>query len=219
MNHASPAPRRRRHRANLERLLEAATQIVFDEGVDALSIKKVADLADYTPGALYRYFPSKDALLAAVVARVLHGLAEKLTAAQGRSPLGRVAAQARVYLAFADDEPHAFALMSAMTGDPRNVVDDDASVAAILEGVVETLRPVAAALAEAASAGQLEPGLASDRALALFGALQGVMQLRKQERRAPHLVDVDRLFSLTLRALLRGFGASAESVDAALAAG
>jgi AcrR family transcriptional regulator len=218
MVHEEPlAPRRRRHRANLERVITAATQVVFEDGLDALSIKRVADLADYTPGALYRYFPSKDALLVAVVGRLLEGLAGRLAAAQARSPLARVVEQSRIYLAFADEQPHAFALVSAMVGDPRNLIGDQAQVAAIIAAIVGALGPVASALDEAAAAGQLEPGSARDRALALFASLQGVLQLRKQERRAPELIEVDRLFSLTLRALLRGFGAAAEAVEAALA--
>jgi AcrR family transcriptional regulator len=217
MVHASTsAPRQRRHRANLERLVDAATEVVFEEGFDALSVKRVADRADYTPGALYRYFSSKDALLAAVVARLLAGLGETLAAIEAPSPLARVAAQARAYLAFERREPHAFALVSSMTGDPRTLVTDEASAAVIFGGVVAARRPVVDALDEAAAAGELEAGDGRERALALLSSLQGVLQLRKQERRAPNLVDVDRLFAVTLRALLRGFGAPSAALAAAL---
>lgn len=211
-------PRDRRHRSNLARILEAASRIVFEEGVDALSIKHVADRADYTAGALYRYFPSKDALLAAVVVRAVDELGERLRAASLRAvePLGRVVAQTRAYRDFAKEEPHAFALVAAMVGDPRRLVADEAAAAEVFVAVVRAMEPVVGALREAAEEGALEAGDAMQRALALFVSIQGALQLRKLELRAPGLVNADAVFDTTFRTLLRGFGASAQSLHDAI---
>ena len=57
-------PRARRRDANLARILDAAMELVAGGGLEALSMGRLAAAVDYTPGALYRYFPSKDALLA-----------------------------------------------------------------------------------------------------------------------------------------------------------
>jgi AcrR family transcriptional regulator len=211
-----PAPRRRRHRANLDRIVEAATKVVFDEGVEALSVKRVADLADYTPGALYRYFPSKDALLTAVVVRLVEGLATELRRADG-APLERIVAITRAYHAFSHREPHSFALVASMLGDPRVLMGDEEDAAKVLDAVVRALAPLVLALDEAAKTGALSPGDATERALMLFASLQGALMLRKQERRAPGIVDTDRLFHATLRTLLIGLGAKAAAVDRAFA--
>ena len=58
-------------RAKIERILEAAMEMVAEGGFDALSMARLADAVDYTPGALYRYFRSKDALYAALVSQVI----------------------------------------------------------------------------------------------------------------------------------------------------
>lgn len=210
------APSRRRHRANLDRIVDAATQVVFEEGVEALSVKRVADLADYTPGALYRYVPSKDALLAAVVIRLIERLGAELAGHRG-APLGRVVALAHAYLAFSRAEPHAFALIASMLGDPRVVMHDDADAGRVLEAVVRALAPLTQALEEAARCGALSPGEASERALMLLASLQGALMLRKQERRAPGLFDSDRLFHAVLRTLLLGLGAPPHALESALA--
>jgi AcrR family transcriptional regulator len=212
VNHEEPTPRRRRRRANLDRIVEAATQVVFEEGVEALSVKRVADLADYTPGALYRYFPSKDALLAAVVVGSLDGLAVELAAVEG-PPLACIVGAARVYHAFSRREPHAFALITSMVGDPRVLMDDDVNAALVMEAMVRALTPLVVALDRATQTGVLQPGDARERTLVLFASLQGALMLRKQERRAPGLIDSDRLFFATLRALLAGFGADPNALD------
>lgn len=211
-------PRDRRHRANLERIVEAASDVVFREGLDALSVKRVAELSDYTPGALYRYFPSKDALLTAVVVRVLEDLGARLRndTASAASPLGGVVLAARAYRDFARESPHAFALVASMLGDPQVAVHDEASARQILAGVVVVAAPVAAMLGEAADDGELTAGDARARTLALFASLQGSIQLHKYEVRFPEVIRPNAAFDTVLEALLRGFGASDAKLRAVL---
>jgi AcrR family transcriptional regulator len=50
-----------------EQLIDAALQVFAVKGVDGASVKDVAEAAQATPGLLYHYFESKDALVAAVL--------------------------------------------------------------------------------------------------------------------------------------------------------
>ncbi len=52
--------------AGRARILAAALKIVGSEGVEALSMRSLADAVELTPGALYRYFASKDEVMEAV---------------------------------------------------------------------------------------------------------------------------------------------------------
>jgi len=72
MIHATPAERRKK--AQESRILDAALELVGEEGIDALSIKGIAERADYSPGALYRYFASKDELVAALALRAVQAV-------------------------------------------------------------------------------------------------------------------------------------------------
>jgi AcrR family transcriptional regulator len=48
------------------RIVKAALKIVGSEGFEALSMRTLADAVELTPGALYRYFSSKDEVTEAV---------------------------------------------------------------------------------------------------------------------------------------------------------
>lgn len=48
------------------RIVAAAIKIVGSEGIEALSMRSLADAVELTPGALYRYFANKDQVVEAV---------------------------------------------------------------------------------------------------------------------------------------------------------
>lgn len=222
VSHAAPdlRPRARRRRANRVRILEAATGIVVAEGAEALSIKRVADDADYTPGALYRYYPSKDALLTAVVVHVISSLEEELaerSRAAPDHPLARVFGQIERYCRFSVEQHNAWALLTRMAADPRVLFEELEDASAIMAAIRAALTPLSEAIEAAARAGLLEPGDAGRRTMLVYAGLQGVLQMRKQERLAPGLIDTDRLAIDLVRTLLRGWGAAGPALDAAIA--
>ena len=226
MVHETPVaalPKTRRRQVSEERILDAATHMVLAQGYDGLNMKDVADAADYTPGALYRYFPSKSALLAAVVVRLLGRLSDDLVALEeapaARTTLARVVALGLCYRRFALTQPHAFGLFSAMLADPRVLLPEPEERAVIVMAMHRTLMPLARQLDHAAGAGELPPGATETRALMLFTSLHGALQLGKQERLALLPIATDTLVHSLLEALLVGLGAPRDTVVAALADG
>lgn len=62
----------RRERERIERrnlILNAAEEIVSREGLDGLSIRKIADRIEYSPALIYHYFRNKDAIVEALMER------------------------------------------------------------------------------------------------------------------------------------------------------
>jgi AcrR family transcriptional regulator len=59
----------KRSRATVNALLQATARILIREGYDKASTNRVAEVAGVSVGSLYQYFPSKDALVAAVIDR------------------------------------------------------------------------------------------------------------------------------------------------------
>jgi AcrR family transcriptional regulator len=53
-------------RAGRARILKAAINIMGSDGAEALSMRSLAHAVELTPGALYRYFASKDEVMGAV---------------------------------------------------------------------------------------------------------------------------------------------------------
>jgi AcrR family transcriptional regulator len=70
-----PAPARRRtptqvrSRERVEKILDAASQIVVAGGVDALTTRSIAEAAGIPVASLYQYFADRDAILLALVER------------------------------------------------------------------------------------------------------------------------------------------------------
>lgn len=204
--HETPAERRKK--AQEARILDAALAIVAEGGLDALSIKAIAERADYSPAALYRYFASKDELVAALAIRAVRTLGEALAEVDACAPpLSRVTWLARRFVDFAHEDAARFGLIHVLLAEPRVLVDEPKLVGEVLAAVMEVLAPLATALAEAAERRQLAPGDASERALLLATSLLGLLLLRKQASRLPRALELDDLARKQVETMLRGFGA------------
>lgn len=57
-------PRQQRSQATVGYIVEAARQILYDEGADAVTTRRVAERSGVAVGSLYQYFPNRDAILA-----------------------------------------------------------------------------------------------------------------------------------------------------------
>lgn len=63
------APKQERSKATVEAILEAAAQLLAELRYARMTTAKVAARAGVSVGSLYQYFPSKDALVSALLAR------------------------------------------------------------------------------------------------------------------------------------------------------
>ena len=197
-----------------------AMVLVVEEGVEALTVQRLAEVLDYTPGALYRYFPSMGAVLVALQCRVVEEYFELFLSAVDRckriaierelpaavSALARILVLAEVYREFARHRPAQYRLIALLLGDPRQLVEDDVA-GPVVEPMLRVLSLVARQIEEAASVGALRPGDSMGRALLLWSGLQGLLQLRKLERFAPETLAFERLAAEMVRALLGAWGA------------
>jgi AcrR family transcriptional regulator len=106
-----------RRRGPLElRLLDVTTELLAAQGLEGLSLRRIARRAGVSHGAPLRHYPSLSALLSEVAARGFHLLSEAVekAAAQlapGAGPLARLAAAGRGYVELAVANPGLFALM------------------------------------------------------------------------------------------------------------
>jgi AcrR family transcriptional regulator len=60
------------------KIFDAASRILIDEGYEKLSIRKIANIIDYSPGAIYHYFSSKAEILLMLYEENEKKIAEKL---------------------------------------------------------------------------------------------------------------------------------------------
>lgn len=114
-----PAPgagARARARAELVReITDAARAQLAEVGAAALSVRSVTRALGMAPSAVYRYFPSRDALLTALITDAYVGLGDAVAAAEARVAradlLGRWLAVHRAVRSWALARPHEYALI------------------------------------------------------------------------------------------------------------
>jgi AcrR family transcriptional regulator len=88
-------PRQPRSRERLERLLDAAAEVLAQEGAQALTTRRIAEVAGVPIGSLYRLFADKHAIVEALALRwwrELVDLVEGVAEVDAREPLDAVAA-------------------------------------------------------------------------------------------------------------------------------
>ncbi len=102
------------HRGNVrEDLVNAAERVLHEEGLSALSLRRVAREVGVAPSAVYNHFRNREALLAAVAAdgyRQLSILESESYADTARSA-DILCSLSRRYLHFANDNPALYRLM------------------------------------------------------------------------------------------------------------
>ncbi len=111
--------------ARRERVIRAALDLGAEGGYDAVQMRDVATRADVALGTIYRYFPSKDALLLAVMVHWLGDLEQRVTRRppSGATTVDRIMDVLERALRSMDREPRlTTAVIGAMTsGEPASV--------------------------------------------------------------------------------------------------
>ena len=138
------SPRQRRHLRTKDAILDAAREIISEEGVDKLSMRGIADRIDYSAAGLYEYFGGKDEIITAVC---LQG-DERLRQNMGKvdislPPMEYLVEIGLAYIDFAVNNPDHFMLMFNAGLEPPAEIQEsetyetsfDILVAAITRGV------------------------------------------------------------------------------------
>ena len=88
-------------------VLEAARSVFAEKGVEGASIREIAKRAAYTPGAIYSYFDSKEAIYAALLAESLERLNQEVAAAKAHrsQPSQTLASKANAWFGFYAQNP------------------------------------------------------------------------------------------------------------------
>ncbi len=207
----------RREPLSQERILEAALRIADEEGLRAVSMRRLAAELGFEPMALYRHFPNKAAMLDGVIEAVWAGMA---LPSDQEDPWERLRELSRSFRALALAHPHVF---PALANRP-----------VYLRGA---MRPVEVTLKTLESAGLVGDdavhafvelvayvyGFALREIAGLLGADEGGQLLWYDLQRvpgqwfptivklAPHFpgYDYDAGFERGLEAMLKGLGAPA----------
>lgn len=170
---SSRRPRRRSyHHGNLRAaLVEAAVRLVHREGVEALTLRRVARLAGVSQAAPYRHFADKRALLAAVAEEGFRLLAAALRDPGGAGPRERFRARGPAYVAFATRHPSHFRIMFG-----RELADRE-PFPALRDAARAAFEALVQGIAEAQRAGAVRDGDPRELGLTAWCAMHGLSTL------------------------------------------
>lgn len=185
-------------RETRSRIIAAAERLFAESGPENASLRAVAREIGWTAASLYRYFPGKDALLAATRAAVLDRFSERIEAAYASSKdlWERSRAVGRAYTDFAFEEPHAYRLMFSYAPPPEPKPPELAAAEA------RSMRTVTDYVSDMIAAGLLE-GDAESIGRAYWAALHGLIVLRLSGRIASD-EEFETLRADTMRLITRG---------------
>ncbi len=121
--------RRQREKEEMKELiLQAASDIVGTEGIDKLSIRKIAKKIEYSPSIIYHYFKDKDEILNSVMQRGYRKIITAVSSAnvEGNSPEERLRKMTRNYIEAALKMPDEF--MAAQLSDSKEALNHTSSL-------------------------------------------------------------------------------------------
>lgn len=221
--------RERRRDARLETILATAQALLARDGIDGLTLQRLADELAITPAAIYRYVTSKHELVTKLQAASLDELTALVTtsiAAWKRSslvdgvpprvrPMILILALGLLYVRLREEDSLHVQLMSVLVGDPRPLVPDEWA-RQVMPRWQKLLGEIAQVISEAEAAGAIEPGPATERAALLWTSMQAAAQTHKLRRLAPKLFAPTTMVLELGAGLLGRWGARATDLDMAL---
>jgi len=220
------SPRERRRARKLAEILDAAEELLLEGGPEAMTIRAVALRVDLAVGAIYRYFPSKEAMLAGVGARMVHALSADLNEGQAQTAKVRslhgeeIAALfslqwiASSYYERCLESYELYQLANLMLVDQRKLLDPDQR-SGLMDDVFQFLGEVANLVTHAGDVGAIKVQNPMDQALILWSSLNGILQLKKLGREDAVIVKPDLLQKQVVHTLLLGWGANQEKLESA----
>ncbi len=175
-------------KTNAGTILQAAIEYLEQYGEEALSMRELASRLGLTPHALYRYYPDRAALEAAMAEEGFRRLHADLVAAVGKhAGKEAIRVSAAAYLTFAQAHPAWYALLMRFRVESPGMLEAAHEVWTLVVGLVE---------------GAVGAEGSASAAVALWAFLHGFTQL---ERAAILSEEKPRSgFQVGLEALLSG---------------
>jgi len=186
-----------------DHIIDVSRAIIEDEGVEQLTIRRIAETIHRTQPAVYQHFASKDAILAEVVVQGFSALTRRLERA-ARAADAPLSALANAYARFGMERPKLYEVM--FVGPPAITFADPAVTPMPAQNAFHIL-------AAAVRASGVTPEQVETTTEVVWAALHGLVMLSITERLRPGRV----LQRTRLEALIAGIVAMIASAESGAA--
>jgi len=140
MSNTTVSRRQRQRDATAEEIKSVARGLMAREGTSSLNLRAVAREMGMTASALYRYFPSRDAILTALITDAYDAVGDAVEAAVAAAPQDRTAtamlAGVHAFRRWAVDHPQEYGLIYGTPVPGYEAPEDDTLEAAMRTNVV-----------------------------------------------------------------------------------
>jgi AcrR family transcriptional regulator len=221
---ASLSRRERKRNARINGIIDVAMQIATQEGLSQVTTHRLARELDLAVGALYRYFPSKDAIIEAMQRRSMedygNALSQGLDSVQRwlqetshpTNALVELIALAMLYRQLVQELPQHYHLNNQVMGNPQNVLPGSEGDR-VVEAMMGLFRTLAKPVQRAQESGLLQDTVSPlDRVILYWSSLRAVVGVQKLETHDTGIKG-DTLFREMVLTMLRGCGAEPKKLD------
>lgn len=191
-----------------EAIVSEARGLISEDGLDKLTLRRLAARFSVSAPALYFHFRDKEELLRAVAERQFDELMARYdevdAAADPARPLERALAQCHVYVRMSQQDPELFRVMFLFPPDLGGVLSVPEGSA--LPAATVAFQKAVGALEDAIAVGQLDPVEPLVVALSLWAAMHGIANILLLGLGMTTEAEDALVTELTTR-VLRGYGA------------
>lgn len=181
-------------------ILAAALEAFERDGLEGLSMRKVAAKVELTPMALYRHFADKQALVDAITLEGLEAWRARLARLRADDPAEWLEAAAEAFLDFALEEPRRFeAAFLLRANSARRFPDDFAA------GRSPAVAMMSERIEQAKAQGLLDDAPSLEIALSIWAMAQGLVGLYRAGRFAGDEQAFRALYRSALRRCISAF--------------
>ena len=187
------------HHGNLKNaLIQAGIEILAEEGVTGLSLRRVAKRAGVSHTAPYSHFADKQALVAAISTEGYRKLFEQLTLAElefGSDPLKKLVEVAWCYVQFAVNDPAHFKITFS------GVIEKEKDYPAFVDISQQSFAFIVEMVTECQSASILRAGPSDLIAVHLWGAIHGFATLLIEDQLSSAVIETYALRKMLISML------------------
>lgn len=217
-------PKNRRRKAQFEKILDMAINIVINQGSEYLTMQNLANKLDFTAGALYRYYSSKDEIISDIQRRCIEEFSNLFDEVNNNvalilnqnelKPILLIILVSELLGKYSLESPVKFSFLTNLMSDPKVLVNEVES-AKVFNSFKILFFKLIAIFSEAINNKQLHSNNVLELVLVYISSLQGILQLKKLSRIDSNFFNVESLRKNATKSLLIGWGLSEENFNKA----
>lgn len=181
-----------------QQILDAALKVFVEEGLERLSIRRIADIIEYSPTTIYLYFNDKNHLLFELCELGFHRMAELNSNLQSiRNPLQRLHQMGENYIRFGMEHPAYYDLMFNQAAPMERLANMDNPEWNSGDAALALLKNI---IGDCMEQNMIRKGDTDAIAMAVWGMVHGLVSLRVCKR-FEKLVDAGNVVDTMHRSL------------------